>query len=140
MGAVIGFGLLPVALCLAALLVGVSGARRNEHLTGFALMGAVSVAFGLLALTLTRYGQHTRLLEGVVIAALGLGVVPQLVCHFLGFWIGIRHPNSPERRRTAIIVSLIATGSVVVPVSFLIFIVSFTLTACNPGQSECPFG
>ena len=140
MGAPIAFGLLQMLLCLAALLVGVRGARRTEHLTGSALAGAVSVGFALVALTLPRYGQHTRLLGGVLFSTVALGIVSQLVCHWLGYRIGMRYPDSPERRRGAIIWTLIATGVVVVPVSFFVFIVSFTLIACNAGQYDCPFG
>jgi hypothetical protein len=140
MGAPILFGLLQVSLCLAALLVGARGARRAEHLTGLTLAGAVGIGFALLALTLPRYGQHTRLFGGVALAALALGVIPQLVCHWLGYRTGIRYADSPAERRGAIAVTLVAIGLVVVPISLFVFIVSFTLIACDPGQYDCPFG
>ena len=66
--------------------------------------------------------------------------MPQLVGHWFGYPIGRRYPNSPERRRGAIIGTLVATGFVVVPVSFFVFIVSLTLITCNAGQYDCPFG
>jgi hypothetical protein len=52
----------------------------------------------------------------------------------------MKYPGLPEERSGAIVWTLVATGLVVVPFSFLVFVVSFTLVACGAGQNDCPFG
>jgi hypothetical protein len=138
----VGFGLVQVALCLAGLIVGVRGARRSAHLPGMALAAAIGVGFGVLARIVPTFGEPTNELGGVLLAVLGLGVGPQTACHWLGYRIGKRYPDSPERRRGAIVTSLIMTGLVVVPVSFVIAIESYALVVCPTNQDNpyCPYG
>ena len=139
-GFFIAFTLAVMSPCLVALFIGAWTRGWWGHLVGLAWAVAVGSGFAVVAINTPRFGEHTRLVGGAVLAGLALGVVPQLICHWIGYLIGTGSGDARSLRWSRVLWALVVLTVLLVPVALVVAVISYTLVACDPGQYDCPFG